>query len=206
MKSVDEGPFPIAYWQKAENKQLKSLGMQGYDGKKRRSILWFDLVLIDFYSEWSGKLTVRWPKPERAWWRWVGKNKFEIASVEESLFVDRMPSWDQINLTWEQIKALPLSWRERLSQWRGIYLIIDTSTGKGYVGSACGTENILSRWLNYARTGHGGNKLLRDCSPQNMCFCILQLFSVDTGLDEVINIESRWKDRLHTRKFGLNSN
>ena len=117
-----------------------------------------------------------------------------------------MPPWENIVLTLDELKILPGKWRGALAQWRGIYFIFDVSTGKGYVGSAYGQENILQRWLNYTATGHGGNKLLRACQSENLRFSILQRVSPDLEPDEVIHLEGSWKDRLHTRKFGLNKN
>jgi hypothetical protein len=63
------------------------------------------------------------------------------------------------------------------------------------------------RWLNYAKTGDGGNKLLRLRKPDNLHFSILQRVSPDMVPEDVIRLESTWKDRLHTRgEFGLNVN
>ena len=77
-----------------------------------------------------------------------------------------------------------------LSQWRGIYFIFDQSDGKGYVGSAYGTENILGRWLSYAAGGHGGNKELRKRNPAGFRFSILQRVSPDMEPTEIIRLES----------------
>jgi len=99
------------------------------------------------------------------------------------------------------------TWRSALSQWRGIYFIYDAADGKGYVGSAYGKDNLLGRWTNYASNGHGGNKLLLYRQPDHFQFSILQRVSPDMEPDEVIQLESSWKDRLHTReKWGLNGN
>ena len=117
-----------------------------------------------------------------------------------------MPPWDALSLRWEELEILPSRWKAALREWRGIYFIFDESDGKGYVGSAYGTENILGRWLNYAATGHGGNKQLRKRDPQNFRFSILQRVSPDMDADDVIRIEGTWKERLHTRNYGLNEN
>ena len=76
-----------------------------------------------------------------------------------------MPRWDELRFTWDELKVLPSKWKAALSQWRGIYFIFDENDGKGYVGSAYGTENILGRWLSYAAGGHGGNKELAQTRP-----------------------------------------
>jgi len=173
--------------------------------------LWFDLVLLEFYSKWKGKLIIRWPGGERCWYRWADrkKNEFEILAItEDSILVSEMPEWNQLILTWSELKYLPEKWRDKLSQWRGIYFIIDVSDGKGYVGAAYGHDNLLGRWLNYAKSGHGDNKQLRNRNPENFRFSILQRVSPDIEPSEVQFIEKTWKDRLHTREreVGLNDN
>lgn len=196
------------YWDVPAHKQLRLLGMRGFTGEKRPSILWFDLVCIDFYSNWKGKLNVGWPPPERSWWRRAHRNVFPVLSIsDESSFDSAMPTWDEIDLTWEELGVLPTRWKTALAHWRGIYYIFDTSDGKGYVGSAYGEENILGRWLGYAARGHGGNRLLRPREPNNFRFTILQRVSPDMDARDVIHIENSWKERLHTRApFGLNDN
>src|SRR5262249_51528688 len=37
---------------------LKKFGMEGFTGKRRSSLLWFDLVLTDFCASWKGKLII----------------------------------------------------------------------------------------------------------------------------------------------------
>ena len=101
---------------------------------------------------------------------------------------------------------IPRKWRGFLEASRGVYFILDVSDGKGYVGSAYGVENILGRWLNYAKTGHGGNKLLRKRKAHNLRFGILQIVDHDLPLADIIQRENTWKIRLQTREFGLNEN
>jgi hypothetical protein len=171
-------------------------------------MLWFDLNPTDFYAHWKGKLVVGWPPPERSWWRRAHRNTMPVIAVrEESALASAMPEWDQISLTWEELSLLPQKWKSALSQWRSVYYIFDTSDGKGYVGSAYGTDNLLGRWLNYAAKGHGGNKLLRTRDPRNFRFSILQRVSPDMETTDVIHLENSWKERLHTRyPDGLNDN
>ncbi len=130
-----------------------------------------------------------------------------LSICEESVFAEEMPDWQNLVLNWRQLQAIPASWRAALSHWRGIYFIHDDSDGKGYVGSAYGKDNLLGRWLSYASGGDGGNKLLRGRAADQFHFSILQRVSPDMESDEVIRLESAWKDRLHTRgPFGLNGN
>jgi hypothetical protein len=193
--------------QRPLHRELMSLGMSGFKATDGRSeVLQFDLPLTDWHEDWRGRLIVRWPGLERSWYRWADRNEFVVESIaEESLFAQAPPPWDEVILDWRELALLPSAWRTALSHWRGIYLIIDQADGKQYVGSAYGPENILQRWLGYARTGHGGNKLLRNRNPSNFRFSILQRLSPDLDEASVIAIETTWKERLGTHApQGLN--
>jgi len=171
------------------------------------SLLWFELELTSEYQEWKGKLIFGWPGSDRAWTRWADKNKFSVKAILEESKLDKgMPSWDNLVLTWGEISNLPKSWVDVLSEWRGIYFILDATDGKGDVGSAYGDENLYGRWKNYAASGDGGNKLLLGRAPDMFQFSILQRVSPDMESREVIDLENSWKERLHTREFGLNLN
>jgi hypothetical protein len=192
------------FWTIPQLARLRPFHMRGVHG--RETFLWFDLRPMDLYNEWKGRLVVTWP-PGRLWWRWAKSNCFPIHAIhEESLLDAEMPPWDQITLTWEDLGVLPAKWKDALRQWRGVYYIFDVRIGRGYVGSACGTDNLLGRWLNYASSGHGGNKQLRERKPSDFVFSILQRTSPDMDRDEITRLESSWKDRLHTRDYGLNDN
>ena len=189
--------------------EMKAFGMQGFTGGDgRSSILWFNLKLTDFYESWKGKLIVGWPPPERSWWRRAHRNEIPVLAVLEDSALDAaMPEWDEIALTWDELGVLPTPWRSALAQWRGIYYIFDSSDGKGYVGSAYGHANLLGRWQNYADSGHGGNRLLRQRDHRKFRFSILQRVSPDMDNNDVIRLETTWKERLHTRQpYGLNDN
>jgi hypothetical protein len=189
---------------------MKPFGMKGWYTREagRELVLWFELVLTDFYTHWKGRLVVGWPPPERSWWRRAHRNEFPVLAIlEDSALDSAMPEWDEPDLTWEELRVLPSRWKSALKQWRGIYYIFDTSDGKGYVGSAYGEGNLLGRWLNYAARGHGGNQLLRQRDPRNFRFTVLQRVSPDMEANDVIRLESSWKQRLHTREpSGLNDN
>ncbi|MEN3976916.1 GIY-YIG nuclease family protein [Emcibacter sp. SYSU 3D8] len=200
---------PEQYWSVPAYQEMKAFGMYGFsENDGREHVLWFDLALTDFYADWKGKLIVGWPPPERSWWRRSHRNVMPVLAVLEQSALDAaMPEWDQIDLSWEELAVLPMRWQDILRQWRGIYLIFDQSDGKSYVGSAYGSSNLLGRWLSYAASGHGGNRLLRQRDPRNFRFTILQRASPDLEAEEVIRLEGTWKERLHTRApWGLNDN
>jgi hypothetical protein len=204
---------PLTYeqfWKVPAYVEMKAFGMEGWvrENSDKTSKLWFDLKRRDFYDTWQGKLVVRWPPPERSWWRRAHRNEIPVAAIlEESALASVMPEWNEVEFTWADLSILPTRWRSALSQWRGIYYIFDSSDGKGYVGSAYGEANLLGRWQEYAARGHGGNALLRQRHPGNFVFTILQRVSPDMDAVDVIKLESSWKQRLHTRQpYGLNDN
>jgi len=173
-----------------------------------RECLFFDLNLTTALAHWQGKLVIKWPGREVSFSRWAHKNSgFDVAVIhEESILVRGISDWRSLVLKWDELERIPRSWRAALNEWCGIYYIFDSVSKKGYVGAAYGKENLLGRWLSYARTGHGGNRQLRKINPAGLRFSILERLSPDTPASEVIACENGWKERLHTRKFGLNDN
>jgi hypothetical protein len=199
------------YWRMPAHQEMKKYGMIGFSAKKqeREKCRWFDLAETDILAEWKGRLIVSWPPPGRAWWRWADRNDGIVvhAIAEENQLIRSKPDWRDLNLGWAELAHLPRRWKDIMSQWRGIYYIYDKSVKKGYVGSAYGEDNILGRWLEYKRSGHGGNKLLRQCSADNFRFTILEILNHDSPMEDVVALEAGWKKRLHSRApFGLNDN
>lgn len=125
--------------------------------------------------------------------------------------------FDSVNIDYKTLKYIVsdniLSWKSALSNVKGIYLIVDTNTGKQYVGSAYGDECIWQRWANYAKDGHGGNVELKELLKingqeyrYNFKYSILEVCNMNLGNEYIISRETHWKEVLLTRKFGLNLN
>lgn len=88
----------------------------------------------------------------------------------------------------------------------GIYLLVCHETGKQYVGAAYGQDGLWGRFLEYTRTGHGGNlELLRRGSARYQV-SVLEVIAPTASQEDVTKIESAWKDKLRTRNHGLNEN
>lgn len=104
------------------------------------------------------------------------------------------------------------NWHTALSSVYAIYLIVDTTDGKQYVGSAYGDGGLLGRWKCYVETKHGGNKEMVDliCNHperfQHFQFSILQILPKMITNEGVIQMESLYKKKLMTKEFGLNQN
>ena len=103
-------------------------------------------------------------------------------------------------------------WLNHLKSVNGIYLILDEKTGNQYIGSASGKLGIWQRWSEYAKNGHGSNKMLKElCSSdssyyKNFKFSVLQTLPSNSTSKEVILIENLYKTKLGTKAFGLNMN
>ncbi len=105
-------------------------------------------------------------------------------------------------------------WKGALGSIKGVYLIVDKSNGKKYVGSAYGDGGIWARWACYIGTGHGWNdELLALIKTKGMGyareyfrFSILEVMSKSTSDDAVTGRETHWKQVLLTREHGYNKN
>jgi len=111
------------------------------------------------------------------------------------------------------VRDVEPTWKTALSTIGGVYLILDRSTGKQYVGSASGAGGIWQRWGNYASDGHGGNRELRllvgaEGVPRagHFQYSILEVLSRSEMEAGVIARENHWKLALGTRQFGNNPN
>ena len=84
--------------------------------------------------------------------------------------------------------------------------------GRQYVGSAYGHGGLLGRWSEYVATRHGGNKRLIEellVDPETVTrfrYSVLQVLPKTTTIDDVVAVETLYKDKLLTKAFGLNAN
>jgi hypothetical protein len=152
--------------------------------------------------------------------KWVQNYKErEVLEIRPKGFVKEFTGYFDIILEFNELKAIidkedsnPI-WKNKLSSVSGVYLILDSKTGKQYVGSAYGEGGIWSRWKEYVeKDGHGDDKQLKKLIKkdkkynQNFQFSILETLPSNWTQEEVIAHEKQYKDKLGTRKFGLNSN
>ncbi len=169
----------------------------------------YDLVRNLKLDDLSERLLIEWGASTVAW---VQKKDKEIVEIKGKKSIGDFESFSLVDLDYRDLKNITefpdtnLVWMKALSSVNGVYLIQDTSSGKLYVGSAYGKAGIFGRWSAYSKNGHGGNIELKGRDPNYFRFYILESVS-DTGTaGEVIDCENRWKKKLGTRKFGLNSN
>ena len=105
------------------------------------------------------------------------------------------------------------AWKAALSGVVGVYVIVDSETGKLYIGSANSEMGIWGRWCEYSATGHGGNRELRKLLAakgndyaENFQYGILEIADTHATAEHIFQRESRWKTLLMTRTHGYNAN
>jgi hypothetical protein len=124
----------------------------------------------------------------------------------------------------EQLKAITanqdgnLDWYQFLSEHDGVYVILDSKSGKLYVGSAYAdgenTSGLWGRWLGYARTGNNGVVGLVELTDLDVNHSDYFKYSIHhvfpKGIKtkkEILQIESHLKQKLGARGLnGLNRN
>jgi hypothetical protein len=199
---------------KTENSDLKQshLALLQSHGLPER---WFhdharySLRPTNIMSSMSQRLVVEWGRSTVSWVQ--SKNK-EVVQVKPVNSIGEFTSYDSILLSYSDLQKLitdtdsNVSWVNALSSVNGIYLIKYKKDGRLYVGSAYGKGGIFARWSAYAKTGHAGNKLLKNLDPHQFEFSVLEISPSTMSADDVISRENRWKECLGTRIFGLNDN
>jgi hypothetical protein len=177
----------------------------------------YDLERLPSYEALEHRLVIDWGKGVQAYHQWMS-NKPVLELLPEGR---RLPVFDdylEFRLSYHELKELYRhpdahhDWRSALQAVAGVYLILAEKTGDLYVGSAYGATGIWGRWEQYAKTGHGGNKLLiellaRDSAyPERFWFSLLQILPKTLTLKEVIKREELYKQKLGTRAVGLHLN
>ncbi|MBI5922422.1 MAG: GIY-YIG nuclease family protein [Betaproteobacteria bacterium] len=168
-------------------------------------------VLID-------RLIIDWGSGTRSWVQKFRHGAKEVVEVLPRGYVKEFSGFLDFVLRFDELKAMidnPTAnreWHRMLGSVSGVYLILDSVTGRQYIGSAYGDGGIIARWSQYARTGHGGNAKLkallteRPNARSDLHFSVLQTLSPSLTAREVIAYEVRHKEKLGTRAHGLNSN
>jgi hypothetical protein len=172
----------------------------------------------DRFVDLKDRLVIDWGIGTRSWVQNFKPTKKAVVEVLPAGYVKRFPGFLDFVLRYDELRAIvanPVAnreWHRMLGSVAGVYLVLDTLTGRQYVGSAYGGGGIMRRWSQYARTGHGGNEQLRALlserpnAKHDLRFSVLQTLSSSLTSAEVIAYEGLHKLKLGTRAHGLNSN
>lgn len=196
-----------------KSRALPDLGIQDYYADNQFYYIQNEVPIL---SELKDRLVIDWGKAAIKWYQNLSKK--EVIEILPKGYVNDFPGFDDVILDYSDLKNIidnndaNREWHRMLSSVAGVYLILDTETGKQYVGSASGKEGILGRWKQYAKDGHGSNKLLVEVLKENpqhymkFQYSILRTLPKTLTNTEVVSVESIYKKKLGSRAFGLNSN
>lgn len=176
----------------------------------------FQLQQVDILQEYEDKLTIDWGKSTRMWHQ-RGSTEKPVVSIQpdkKKVF----SGYEDLVLSYNDLKEIVDNqdvydaWHTALSSVYAVYLIVDGESGMQYVGSAYGEGGLFERWKCYVETYHGGNKRMKALLEQypdryrQFQFSILQILPKTVTDDGVVAIESVYKKKLMSFKFGLNEN
>lgn len=168
--------------------------------------LCFDLVGRPELAELSGRLVVQ-SSGKRRLVLHIEKYCLPVIEVKRAKQFDPpIKNWRTYTLTASEVLVLGPTPRQQLSEWRGVYLIIDETNGARYVGAAYAKDlNILGRWQAHVAGAVGVTAQLRFRNAMNFRFSILERVSLDMPDKDLFALEQTWMTRLGTRQsYGWN--
>jgi hypothetical protein len=170
------------------------------------------------FNDLKDRLVIDWGKGTRSWVQNFKAGSKLVVEVLPKGYVSEFPGFLDFCLQFNELQNIVAhpsanrEWHRMLSSVAGIYLILDKTTGKQYVGSAYGEHGIMGRWRSYSKSGHGGNEQLKNRlseqhnAAENFQFCVLETLPTTLTAQEVIAHEVMHKRKLGSRAHGLNSN
>ncbi|MCX6029077.1 MAG: GIY-YIG nuclease family protein [Chloroflexi bacterium] len=217
-----ERPYVISLIQLPERGTWLFSGLYRVNGVTEGThVPWiYSTELVEGQENLVGRVVLRFQKDFRNSYVFGEKYASGLVVIElrrERAAISEFPGYKDVLLTKAELDVIVSqnleSWRAALSSVSGIYLIVDQSTGKQYVGSAYGEGGIWTRWCQYYLTRHGGNEelvaLLRNAGSEhanNFQFAVLEVCDLAFTKDQVIGRESHWKNVLCSKEHGLNRN
>ncbi len=178
---------------------------------------WYDLQRMGGFDDLADRVVIDWGPSTRSWHQWLVNR--EVVEVLPAGYVKEFPGYLDFVLSYDELRRIVRDavanreWHRMLRAVAGVYLIVDRTTGKQYVGSACGEGGILQRWAAYVQSGgHGGNARLQEllapdgAYAERFDFTILQTLPRTATPAEVVAVETLHKRKLGSRAHGLNAN
>ena len=184
----------------------------------------YDIQEVVGFEALKDKVVIEWGKGTLQWMQNWTKEK-EVIRIEKKGDVDGIPPfsrYEDVILSFPQLRKVvkDKDWQSKLESLNCVYMILDKANGKQYVGvtykdTKQGFKNgILSRWTEYASTGHGNNKKLVDLiskegisyAENNFQWTILEPLPLNVTPKVAIDRETLYKEKFGTRKHGYNEN
>ena len=185
--------------------------------------MFYDLKEVDGFEILKNQVVIDWGKGTLQWMQnWsTMKEVVRIDQVSDNEGIPYFTRYEDVLLNYSQLKQVVADneWKAKLEACNCVYVITDKSNGKQYVGvtykgSKAGIKGgILSRWTEYANTGHGEDMSLKklceedsNYAEENFQWSILETLPLSVIPAIAINIETKWKEKLLTKTFGYNNN
>ncbi len=179
----------------------------------------FDFKEVPGFEILKERVIVDWGKNAISWHQWY-ENEKAVIRIDRGLIENDIPlfiSYNDVLLTYRQLKTIfdkeISDWKKRLDCCNCIYLIQDTNNGKQYIGSTYNKEGIWGRWKYYAKSGHGGDVLLKEEIDKDPLYAmkyfhwiILELLPLKISENEAVDREELWKRKLCSLSLGYNKN
>lgn len=182
----------------------------------------YDISEVEDFRHLEERIIIDWGKGTVAWHQYYSNIKKVIGideGIENAEGIPYFKSYADINLSYEMLKKVIESedpeWKTVLQAVNCIYMITDRKTGKQYVGSTYSKDDqggIWNRWKEYAETGHGGDKTLKEILnndpnyKNNFSWIVLETLPLHITAKEAVKRENLYKEKFLTRQFGYNNN
>ena len=224
MKNVDY----LVVFLAEEGCECRFIGVYRNYGPKRATgngVSEYAIEEVEGFEGLKDKVVIDWGKGTKSWmqnWRKSTKNVRRIDQVNTGDDIPYFIRYEDVILSFSQLQKVvkDKEWKSKLESLNCVYMILDKETGKQYVGVTYkdmkpGIKNgILGRWTEYAKTGHGNNKLLVallaekgiSYADQNFQWTILETLPLNVTPKVAIDRESLYKKKFGTREHGYNEN
>lgn len=188
----------------------------------------YELSKIEQYNMYVKRLIIKIDKP-------IGRDlynrKFENVQIQlnPEIYmilppyseIKRFNGYQNVSLKYKEMEQIFIcnepSWKEVLSNVKGIYVITDTSDGSLYIGSASSNnDGIWQRWEGYADSNNltngniGLNELVKLKGAKhikdNFTYSIIEIFDTKTKVEVILERENYWKKVFDSRRNGFNRN
>ena len=179
----------------------------------------FDFQEVKGFEILNERVIINWGESAISWHQWWRNDK-EVVRIDKGISNDKVPpfvQYEDVVLNYEQLRKIidtqNSEWKSKLEACNCIYLILDKSNGKHYIGSTYNKQGIWGRWSIYAETGHGNDMSLKELLDNDSLYAekyfqwsILETLPLNVVDTVAIDIESLYKEKFGTRDFGYNNN
>ncbi|MBN1911347.1 MAG: GIY-YIG nuclease family protein [Pirellulales bacterium] len=166
----------------------------------------YQLTVDQRFCDLDGRLLIEWGDGKRSWVQRADRQDKQITELRTEFKEPDFPGFLNFTKPLSGLERLPIGWITALKAAQGIYLLTCPRTKELYVGMADGHDGFWGRWLQYVHTGDGGNKALKRRAPSDYQVSILQVAGTAAKHEDIMAMESCWKQKLQSREMGLNRN